>query len=377
MTVSENLNNSSSVNHILLDKNTSKDIPFSVIAVAACSILFFVMGRFYFADLFGIKRFLEIILFLLISTYTVTIFLAGKIRLNFNPLIILTSLLWVNSIVISMDYLRAADLSLTVVALIVISFVPMRSFYLGIKLVIGIATIFSVLAIIEWFILLAFPQLSSYAQLLQSENGLLVNFHPLMLLGLVTGEEYTLLGFQITRLKSFASEPSLLGIFFIIPASFSFILNEKFWSKCGLIIILFCLISLSGSVFLSLAFSIIYFILSRFVRQKILFFFLPIALLAVFLVVIITQGVESFLNINSTLVGYGDFLDKASSFNTRSEGIIIAFESLRSSPFGRAEALDLPAPLFFSAIIKGGYLGLLLLLIFYFKLSSVVHSYTL
>jgi hypothetical protein len=80
--------------------------------------------------------------------------------------------------------------------------------------------------------------------------------------------------------------------------------------------------------------------------------------------------------LNSSFVQYGDYLDKASSFNTRSEGIILAFEAMQKAPFGSAVALDLPAPLFFSAMVKGGVIAVVLILVFILKLSIRVQAFT-
>jgi hypothetical protein len=377
MTASEVANKEFLGSELLKVGKSDKDLPLSVVSIAACSILVYIMGRFYVAELFNLKRILEIILLIPILAYVVVFAINGIFRLKFDPLIFFVLQLLFNSILFSMDFLRVADLIFSLLALIVIASAPMRSIYTGVKWVIGIATFFSILAIIEWFILLVFPQLSVHAEVVASENGLSsADFHPIMLLGLVTGEEYVLFGFDVTRLRSFASEPSLLNVFFLIPASLSLILNNKFWRGCGVIILLFCLLSLSGSVFLSLAFSALYFVLSFFLRPKILFFFLPITILSGFLVIIITQGVESFMALNSSIVQYGDFLDKASSFNTRNEGIILAFEAMQKAPFGSAVALDLPAPLFFSAMVKGGVIAVVLILVFIFKLSIRVQAFT-
>jgi hypothetical protein len=133
-------------NDLMRDYKKNNDLPLSVVSVMACSFLVYIMGRFYLAELFNVKRLLEIILLIPIISYVLIFFINGKFRLKFNPLIFFALQLFFNSIYFSMDYLKVSDLFFSLLALIVIASAPIRSVYVGAKWIISIATFFSISA---------------------------------------------------------------------------------------------------------------------------------------------------------------------------------------------------------------------------------------
>src|SRR4051812_44740404 len=96
---------------------------------------------------------------------------------------------------------------------------------------------------------------------------------PAALLGLLCEREYSPFCWPRPRLQSFAREPSLNIVYFMIPAALALLVPRRRYFTIGVLIAIYCLLSLSGSVFLTCGFMALWWCLLRLVSLRFAFSF--------------------------------------------------------------------------------------------------------
>ncbi|HEY1018690.1 MAG TPA: hypothetical protein VGE25_06825 [Sediminibacterium sp.] len=359
------------------------DLSLDRIAVICCALLFFVMGRFQLTDMLGLKRIFEGLLFIPISVYAIFRIRDLSFKKHVNGLLIVVLITLVTKAIYG-EYLKVFDNFFALTALYAILSAPKHHVIAGIKSIIILDTFFSLIALLQLIILILFPDLTINTQLALLDSGIwttisetqgavvVSSFHPIAFLGLMTSDQLNVFGIQVARMRSFVSEPSLLVIFFMLPAVMGFFLKMKFWTNCSLIILLFCLLSISGSVQVCIIFAGLFFLLSSFFPTRFLFIWTPLAGMAVMLFIMITLGLDLFTNFDMNLSQSENtnFLAKGNSLVTRGNGLIFGANEALRSPFGSQFGHELPLSVFLSVILNAGWIGAILLLIFFSKLIT-------
>lgn len=337
-----------------------------IIALLIASSLF-VVGRFGFFDILGVKRFLEVFLFLpLILIGSLTVF-KYPLRL-FSPLLFLPiSFLWVE-IFINGDLLSIADNLASILVVGILLTVGPACIDLVLRYTIKFSAFFATLGLIQFVILLIDPSrvqqiLLFYDHYSGSNVPVIENFF--QLLGLADGTSYHLWGMSVTRLRSFTSEPSLLVGYFLIPGALA-LTYEKKYRTFGLICIAFSICSLAGSVFTTLMFTLLVMALLC-LRSSTIFIFFPFVLLLIFFW-ILNYHYHELIALTKSSAGSYDFLDKTNSANMRFGYIRDFIPKVMTSPFGLNEEIHQPLGLLIGAMARGGLLGLIFISIILFNL---------
>lgn len=348
-------------------------------ATIASGILIFTMGKFQFADLIGIKRILEVILFLPIMFYLMIDISKLKFNKRPNTLLFLVFLMFLVNFYFH-DILWLFDYIFSFGAIYILNVTSKKNILIASKIIVFIASFFSVMALLQFLILFLFPNLSINTQLVQLDNGNwtsisdmegatnLDNIHPIAFLGLTTNEKLNVFGFQINRMRSFTSEPSLLVVYMLFPCVMGLLMDGKKWTYFAIIILFFAIMSFSGSVQACILFSFIFIIASNFFSVKFIFTYLPFILLFLTIVVLMKLGLDNFISFDSSLRGSEntEFLAKGNSLLVRANGLVNTFYAAINSPFGNPNfSEDLPVSIFFNVIIKAGWLGAILLFLFF------------
>lgn len=361
----------------------NSDLSLDRIAVICSALLFFVMGRFQLTDMLGLKRIFEAILFIPIFVYAVFRLSDFSLKNHVNGLLSVVLITLVTKATYG-EFLKVFDNFFALTALYAILSAPRHHVIAGIKSIIILNTFFSLIALLQLGILILFPDLTINTQLALLDSGVwttisetqgatvVSSFHPIAFLGLMTSEQLNVLGIQITRMRSFVSEPSLLVIFFMLPAAMGLFLKQKFWTSCSLIILFFCILSISGSVQVCIIFAVLYFLLSSFLPTRFLFLWTPLAGMAIMLFIMITLGLELFTNFDMNLSQSenANFLAKGNSLVARGNGLIFGANEALRSPFGSRFGHELPLSVFLGVILNAGWVGAVLLLVFFNKLIS-------
>jgi hypothetical protein len=164
-------------------------------------------------------------------------------------------------------------------------------------------------------------------------------------------------------MQSFAKEPSLNVIYFMLPACLAFFLKSRsrLW---GGVILAYCVLSLSGSVFLSLAFSGVMWLLLFVIPVRIALPYGMLGLMGAFLFAVKFFGLEPLMNAFEYLSQYGDFFHKGASLTDRTGGAILNMGAALGSPLGSSTISDIPGPWMINSALAAGWLGVLFLVLF-------------
>jgi hypothetical protein len=333
------------------------------------ALTLFVVGRFGFFDILGLKRLFEIMLLLPLGCLGILLILRVPNQW-LNPFLLLPFSYLVVQICLNWNLLLVADLVNSILIIGIIIALGANFSDLLLRYLIRIATFFAVLGIIEFVILLFKPSLVSQILLFYdnySGSTVPVIQNALQLLGLSDGTSYHLWGMSVTRLRSFTSEPSRLVGYLLVPGALGLTYRGKF-AFFGMICIAFCICSLAGSVFVALCFSMLAYFMT-FLRSRRLFILFPFLVLTLFIYILFTHFSELILLTKSSAGSY-DFLDKTNSATMRFSYIREFIPKAFSAPLGVAEEIFQPLGLVVGGMAKGGYIGFFITLLILIKLYS-------
>lgn len=345
------------------------------------ALLVFTMGRFQLMDILGIKRAIQFSLIIPVLIYCLIRIKNAKIGRQLNLLMAFVAIMLVIKVLLNPDVTWIADYLFSMIGIFAVSSVSSENVRWLIKCIVILALCFALMALLQFVLLLVFPLLIPVLQVAIEEGNLvglgsnvLASFHPLMLLGLLSPEILDVFGFDVPRMRSFTSEPSLLVAFFLLPATLGFLLNERSWAIASSVIVVFCILSFSGSVQLSIAFSLVYLLATFFFTSRFVFISLPLLSAIVVIFLFLTTGGEWFVMFDATLgnSSSGGFLSKGNSLVVRGQGLVDGFQEAIRSPLGSAWQRSLPLPIILSGMLSAGWLGASLLLLFFFKLILAI-----
>lgn len=337
-------------------------------------VLLFTVGRFGFFDILGLKRPIEILLLIPISIIgCLSIFIQPRQLLS--PFILLPLSSLITQLSLNINILELTDLSVSLLVITIILSMGKHFSDLMLRYLIKIFTIFALLGIFEFIIMILYPPLAKqillpYDQYSGSVVPVIENFY--QLLGLADGTSYHLWGLSVTRLRSFTSEPSLLVGYFLVPGALALSFGGRY-TFYGSICIIFSILSLAGSVFLALFFSISVFFLS-FLKNKKLLVVLPLIVLLCFIWAL-NNYYSDLIGLSHKTAGGYDFLEKTNSANVRFSYIRDNLYVILASPFGLHQEIHQPLGLLLGSMARGGILGLTMTVVILFDIFSKLSKF--
>ena len=171
-------------------------------------------------------------------------------------------------------------------------------------------------------------------------------------------------------MQSFAKEPSLNVLYFMLPASLAFMRNSTASFLWGCVMLVYCVLSLSGSVFLACGFAGLWWLVSSLTSIRAV---VPYGMLLTMVFYIAglhsTSSTLSILNAFDALSQYGDFLSKGTSVTERGQGAVTNTDAALISPLGSATTSEVPGPWLSNSALSAGWLGVLFLIWFLIKLG--------
>lgn len=292
--------------------------------------------------------------------------------LHFNPIKLLTPLGIYLLIRLCIDIITQQKAPflledmLSIFALFILNTLPKESIFLAIRLIIKITAACALLALSKILVVLMVPGLVNSPSLSwMGRSTEVLNIGPLI----------------FGRSSSFAKEPSLNVLFFIMPAILSIFIYNTYKTKYFLILMTFSILSFSGSVFLAAIVATIAIIIMTINKQINVKFFFPYAVL---LAVAVYFGVLNTIQ-NSNIAESFDFstvnegFNKSESFQIRATFSSINYGLMKENPLGLGYAnplvMNIPNPLLVSVGISGGYISIFLFLYYFFKMSNLMNRY--
>jgi hypothetical protein len=344
-------------------------ISLATIAVVSSALLIYVSGTFLVAGMLGIKRELQAVL-------TVPIALAAAYYVVSRPSRILDPLILFSIVKLGTEIALRGQLSYVldglaaVFALTVLASVPARSFEIGARFTVILAGILALMGLVQWGMLMWDPALGKYGLVVSDEETVLNTVeHPIALLGFIGSQDYTFLGHPVVRMQSFSKEPSLNVVYFMLPACMALLRGSGSSLLWGSTILTFCVLSLSGSVFLTLGFTAVWWLLLRVIPVRIAVPYGILILMGVFLWTVEYFGYQPLMDGITYIAQYGDFFTKTVSLTDRTTGAVAHMDAALASPFGSATISDLPGPWLVNSALAAGWLGVLLLVWFLIRLG--------
>jgi hypothetical protein len=342
----------------------------AAIAVIAAASLVYISGTFLIAEALGVKRLLQALLavpIVLVASY----FIAVRARQLLDPLIGFVVLKTIAELAFRGTAVDVFDDIASLFALIVMRGASPRAVATGARLLSGLAGMLALMALAQWLALFLQPDLFDELLTVNDEGKITgTPHHVIALLGLATGETYTLFGHTVSRLQSFGKEPSLNLVYFLIPSAIAFIRGGTAGIFWGCITLSFCVLSLSGSVLLSLAFGGVAWVALRLVSVKKILVWGPLLLLGAYVAALGSGGLSSVVSFISFLSDYGDFMSKEKSFSARAGGAASSLSGVASSPLGSPTLPELPAPWMINGVLLAGWLGAFMLVLFVWRLAK-------
>lgn len=252
-----------------------KRLKLSTILVPTMAILFFTIGYFEFFRVIGIGLESQIILSLIVGFIAPPILLTRGSMAIREPLFLLAiTFLFVEIFVRDSTLIAVVGMAVAVLVVALVSSLDMVYSSKILKYIIIVAGIFSILAIIQFLVLFLRPALiehtinPNYVPVVTDlrEGQEYNRLHPIAYLGFTTGTEY-LFGHRITRIHSFAREPGLLLLYFFLPGVLALTYKAK-TRLFAIPLLVASILSFTGTVYASVCFAIMLFVLAPLAQVK-------------------------------------------------------------------------------------------------------------
>ena len=299
-------------------------------------------GNFGVLNLFDAKLTVQTILILLafIPIFIISFYHTRIVSYQRYIVMILLYSIFSSLILESYNILNLLQLSLSLMIVIALFQLSIKYIDFILKSIVTITFIFSILVLIQFIFLQVNPELINALDMRFSSDTKYINIddsNAFAYLGFaVIGDIKTILGVEFVRLKSFASEPSVLVTLFYAVGIMGLFYSRKFRIMSFLILFVSIFIIYSGVMHLSLLFSVIFYLYIKLIkpsaRRGSMFILFNIFLLFFLLTII---GAEYFT------LAFVDASKEGSSL-ARLGGIIILFNDILSNPFLNLEIPIVP-----------------------------------
>lgn len=347
----------------------SAAISVATLGAIAAVLLVYVSSSFQLVDIFGGKRIVQGVLMAPVGAVA-AYFVATRPMALLNPLILFSATKLVTELALRGRVSYVLDSVAAVLGVTVLSCVPAKSFETAAKVLVAACGILSLMALIQWVILIYSPELNGFVLSPVDEGEMQDPIrHPIAVLGLGLPHEYTLGGLNVGRMQSFAKEPSLNVIYFMFPASLAFLRKSTTSFLWGCVMLTYCVLSLSGSVFLACVFAAVWWVVSRLTSIKLSVPWGMLLLMSAYLYGLHFSAL-TILNALDSISQYGDFLSKTKSVTGRGQGAVANTDSALISPLGAFDASDVPGPWLVNSALAAGWIGVLLLIWYLAKVGK-------
>ncbi len=349
------------------------------------TILVYTTGKFQLFDLIGIKRILQSVSITLILFF-VLLFIS-KNKMNWSIILTYITIMLVTNLYFFVSIEIILELTLCLLVTFLVSNLSYALLVRLLETILNLAYLFSIIALLQFIFIMVFPNFIDNTQIALSDQkewvyindsafGTKIIHIPLVaFFGFNTGETLNIFGIELSRMRSYLSEPSLIPLYFMFPVSISMIFGLKYYFKY-FIILSFCFLSFSGSFQFCLLFVLFYFILIKIFSNKFILNYVPIVQFFIFYFILIFVGVQFFSNFDSQIAqtDYSSFA-KGNSLLVRFKGLYESFLQIFISPFGSNYERSLPFSIFVSSVLASGWFGTFFLFLFFKKLIFFLNNH--
>lgn len=307
---------------------TSHSMHWTLVGLAlTISFLFFALGEFELLEILNLKRPVQALLIGTLAIFTVLIRLENGVHAALLDPLFLTAMTFLAFEVLVHDSrTRKIEMVITAVLLTYVFCMGPRFAALVLKFIITGAGVFACMALLEFLILVLFPQLmaGTVSSTMNAGGGDDWNvLSPLAYLGMTTGELKRVAGVSLPRMSSFLREPSLIPPVFLLPAALALTFKSRvrLWA---IPILAFAISGFAGSVYAPVAIGLVFMVVMSLPiirRRPALLASVAFAVVIAMLILIYrTTYIDDALRFIFTHIGRQSslsFLDKWGSANIR------------------------------------------------------------
>lgn len=347
------------------------------VAPVCVAVLVYVFGSFRLAELLGVKHQVQAVLLILV-------FAAGALytllrpRVLLHPLVLFGIIKLVTELAWRANFLYVSEGASVIATSIVILNAPPAAIRVGARVLVGIAAVFAAMSAVQWITLFFFPSLGIYRLVVTDDGQVLTTLtHPIAIMGLCTDPVWTLWGHPVGRCYSFLSEPSLALVYFFLPAGLALYLTGRGARAAAAALLTFSVLALSGTVWLSMAFGLLWWGLSKLVRLRIrtVFPYLMIVLAATYMYYVSMDGVQRLLDVFTFLSErVSGLLARTHSITDRAIPAVFNLRRAYLSPFGSPILPDASGPWLIHIVMSAGLFGLTAMLAFLIQIGRRVDA---
>ena len=345
-------------------------------------IYFYSTSKFFFLNILGIKR--EVLYFIIWLTFLIFIIKIDYLLNVFKQKnIILLNLYCIIVVWLIQNNTDTAILYFTTTIMIGFIFqFSQKTFDSTSKLLITCAGIFSFFAVIQAIIYIYNPGVFDipYSPVPSGRHSLepIAIKYPIHYLGFWAAGREEILGIELPRFESFASEPSILVAIFLIPGLLGLTYNGIIRKMSYLILFFSIILAFAGTIYLSLALGFVVFFslfLFRFIMNNrfkplsIAFIFMVFFLCGYFIIKTDVYDIMNLMDIGLTQYSdYSSILGHAAKPYARVVSSQEAAQLVSANPFGTQETVLSVTGLLLDYGMLFGYLGVILCGIIYTKI---------
>lgn len=341
--------------------------PLWLFEMACWAVFVYSLGRWGFWDLLGLKRPVQVILFVAVLPLIMISF--GRLpSLWRHPLFLMAGLFAVFEVMMRGDPLGMAEYVIAAAGVAAVATVPLRYAEWCMRYTVAVGAIFATLAILLFFVLVADPEFSYLADVHYDDyQGIWRNSigHPLNFLGFaVSNPSNEIFGITFFRVRGFASEPSRLVCFFLLPAAMALTFQGAM-RGAGVILMLGDMISFAGSAYLAFGLAVASLPILLLFRPRWLVVALPFTAFAMLIGYLAAGGlgvIAQFVGEVATEAGDFQVLSKENSANVRLALNLDMARQILTRPFGVEETVVWPLASLLNGAAQGGFLGAVLMI---------------
>lgn len=346
-----------------------------LIAIYSIVILVYISSAFRLAEIFELKRILQSVLLFPVFWGFLYHFKL-KSESIFHPLIVFIFIKLTLEIIWRSNFAFISESLMLIMALFVLNSASYHTIVKGANALIIIATFFAILGLVQWFLFFIQPEYTGNSiELLEDGTLIKGNYEIISYLGFFSTRGWSLFGIPMARHFSFAREPSLVLIFFYFPAVLALLLNKEKFKYYFIILCTYSILSFSGSVFLALFFGFTFWLILRFMSLRVLFPSGILAIMFAYVLFIKANGEAYFLGLSASLGEFNSLFYKTSSISGRTRPVADNFQVMLSSPLGAGSLSHDAGPWLINAGIATGWLGIMCITIFLFRLRLQMDFY--
>lgn len=347
------------------------------LCVPLLGALFYATGSFGFLNIFGVRREVQTFIIIFLLFFGLLVFKRLFFLLK-EPVFLAACLFFLWELILRHEYIYLMDRFLSILVVGLVFSISERQGSNVLRIIVVLASVFSLMAILQafllWFNLALLPYIAvGYSS--ESQAAFLAVEHSIGYLGFALNSTINVGGYEFARLQSFAAEPSVLVYSFLMPGILALSFQGAIRFLAIPILLFSVVIAASGTIWLSVALGFASWPLFYIVRRQRLLSFMPYLVIIIFFVFVAIKDVREItlrlVDVLNPLATHYSALSKETSAISRFTDILESLSNVKLYLFGAPFHITSSIGLLMSAYLSAGIIGLVLMLIIFYRIFNL------